>query len=74
MEEDAIREGYAAERILNDPVFQKAIAAADEAFVSEWRRAETPQGRESAHALQKALARVVEELEILMGRRDFEEA
>lgn len=72
--EDAIREGYAAERILNDPVFQKAVEAADETFVAEWRRAETSQGRERAHAMQAALARVVEELEILMGRRDFEEA
>lgn len=64
---DEIQDGHTAQRILDDPVFQRAVQMADEDFVQQWRFAKTPEGRERAHALQAALAEVVRQLEIIVG-------
>ena len=69
---DTVQDGLAAARILEDPVFQRAVAMADERFVALWRQADTPEARERAHALQAALGQIVNELEVLVGRGEFE--
>lgn len=69
---DAIEKGNQAQRILNDPVFQEAVQAADEQFIHDWRSAHTVEGRERAHARQAALQAVVQELEVIIGRADVE--
>ena len=67
---DEIQAGRQAEMLLSDPVFQLAVERADAAFVEQWRQATTRGEREQAHALQAALAQVLGELEIIVGRGD----
>lgn len=69
---DKIKEGNVAQRILNDDVFQKAVDMADEMFVDEWRRAETTEERERAHAKQAALVEVQDQLSAIMDRGEVE--
>lgn len=71
---DEIRDGRTAARILNDPVFQRAVQEADDEIVAEWRRADGAIERERAHADQAALRRVVRQLEVIVGRGEFAEA
>jgi hypothetical protein len=71
---DVIEKGHQAQRILNDPVFQEAVQAADDQFVYNWRNAPTIEDRERAHAMQAALQAVVQELEVIVGRADMEKA
>jgi hypothetical protein len=69
-----IEAGRQAARILNDEVFKSAIQQADDSYIEMWRHARTPGERERAHALQAALAAVISELEVIVGRGDVEEA
>lgn len=64
---DEIRVGQHADRLLEDEVFRAAVSMADERFVAEWRRAETLQEREQAHARQAALAEVLASLRSIVG-------
>lgn len=66
--------GHEAARILGSEVFRDAIAAADAHYVQKWRDAGTPEQREWAHAMQAALADVVMELEVIIGRGEMERA
>lgn len=71
---DVVQDGRTAERILNDPVFQRAVDRAKEHFVEEWMNATTIEGREKAHGAVVALARVVQQLKVIEGAGVFEEA
>ncbi len=69
--DDPILFGRHAQRILDDDVFRLAVDMADDAFVDQWRRADTPQERERAHALQAALQEVLTQLKIIAGNGEI---
>lgn len=71
---DPVQEGQVAQRILDDPVFQRAFAEADRRFVDEWRDAETVDVRERAHAKQAALEEVIKQLRTIVGSGEHEAA
>lgn len=68
---DEVEIGRQAARILNDDVFKLAVSMADDRFVDMWRTAETPEGRERAHALQAALVEVMKQLEIIAANGEI---
>jgi hypothetical protein len=67
MSDTPIEDGHRAALILRDEIFLRAVEAADERFVRQWRYAHTAEERERAHALQAALAEVIKELEVIVG-------
>lgn len=64
---DEIKDAAVAQRIVDDPVFQRAAEQADDTFVSEWRDAPTIEEREQAHAKQAALQEVIRQLRSIIG-------
>jgi hypothetical protein len=68
---DAIDRAERAATILNDTVFQEAVAAVDAQIVEQWRDAERLEDREQAHALQRALQAVIQSLEIFVSRGEY---
>lgn len=70
---DEVQEGREAQRILDSPVFQKAMEMADEQIVTEWREAETQEEREQSHAQQAALPIIKRQLRVLAGRAKWHE-
>lgn len=69
---DTVQEGRTAERILNDPVFQKAVQMANARVIEEWRMSETKEERERYHALLDGPGLVEKQLEILAQRAEWE--
>lgn len=70
---DPVRKGKNAERILDDDVFQEAVATLDANIIQEWREALTEDARERAHVKQAVLEQLVGELRSIMNDGVFEE-
>ncbi len=64
---NGVQMGSAAERLLRDPAFSKAMDKAYSRCFSEWQEAESVEGREKAHAHLMALNLVENELGILVS-------
>lgn len=69
-----IRVGKQAERLLADEAMAEACKAVEKRIMSEWRNALTPEAREHCHARMIGLEQIMEQLAVLMGDKDYEEA
>ena len=56
--EEKISRGHQAERLLNDEILVEAFNALEMLYVSQWRRSETPEGRENVFHCLRALDRL----------------
>lgn len=70
---DEVKQGREAKRILDSPVFQRAIEMTEDQIIQEWRDAETVEERERYHALQEAPSIVKRQLRVLAGRAEWHE-
>jgi len=70
---DAIREGRAAQRVLEDDIFQKAIREAENRIIEEWKTADTTDEREQYHAMLSGLDQIPKQLEIMVQHAEWEE-
>lgn len=70
--EDKIRDGQQAERILNDPVFQRAVEQTEEKYVREWKTSEDPAERERLHARVNGLQDIVQQLHRIVNGATWE--
>jgi len=61
-----------ARRILDDEVFQEAIAEVDARIVQEWRVAESIQEQAKLHARQAALQYVLRELRRMVSAGEMD--
>lgn len=70
---DTVREGQAAQRVLESDAFQQAVQMANERIIEEWRTSETKEERERYHALLDGPGLVKKQLEILVQRAEWED-
>jgi hypothetical protein len=70
---DEISVGIEARKILESTAFQQAVQQAEENVLLRWRTGKTVEERELAHAHAVALAEVIQELEVLVGRGEVAE-
>lgn len=59
---DEVSKGNAANRVLEDAVFQEAVVEVSKALVAEWSISKNPVRREELWAQQAALTKVVDNL------------
>lgn len=72
--EEIVRQGKQAERILNDPVFARAVRDADERFIMAWKEAEgDPDRRENMWQRQAALGQVLQQLTVIVNNAHVEQ-
>lgn len=65
--------GQQAKRLMKDEVFLAAVASLDGRIVQRWRKAATSREREKAHADQRLLRALIQELETIIGNGEYEE-
>jgi hypothetical protein len=68
IEQETIRKANEATRILESDVYKEAVKEAEQAIIQQWRAAETPTKRESAHGKLLALDEIETQLRVLMDR------
>ena len=73
-DEDVIRDGLEAERLLADPTFKKVLKRVEDGAFTDWKAATTVQKREECHAILKATDGIVVELNRMSGARVAKEA
>jgi len=67
-----IEDGFRAEAILSDPVFQEAMETLEAKWVTAWRRSDDAETRERYWALTKALEGVKDELKQIQTNGEIE--
>jgi hypothetical protein len=73
LEQDKL-EGQAAVALKNDPAFSKAIALARAKVVENWIASKTPEEREQLWHSWHAIARVLDQLDVVEGRGHIAQA
>lgn len=72
--DDLFVDGREAERLLNDPTFQKALARLEKKYVDTWKLEKNAATREHLHACVKALEGIQGELRIMVESKELTEA
>lgn len=73
MSDDVFKDGEAAERLLVDPAFVKAMQRLENDAVFRWKAAKTVEQREEIHATLRAVASIRDSLDAMKGDKRYVE-